>query len=67
MSNQLLTPAEAGTLLGLTPAALAQLRYTGGGPAFIKLTAKAVRYQQCDLDAWIAGKKRANTRDRGIA
>lgn len=67
MSNQLLTPAAAGAQLGLTAAALARLRYTGGGPAFIKLTAKAVRYQQSDLDAWIAGKKRANTRDRGIA
>ena len=50
MANPLLTPAEAGEQLGLTPAALAQLRYTGGGPCFIKLTAKAVRYRQSDLD-----------------
>ena len=35
MANPLLTPAEAGEQLGLTPAALAQLRYTGGGPSFI--------------------------------
>lgn len=45
--------------------ALAQLRYTGGGPRFIKLTAKAVRYRQSDLDAWIAAKVRTNTRDAG--
>lgn len=67
MSNQLLTPAEAGAQLGLTPAALAQLRYTGGGPCFVKLTAKAVRYRQSDLDNWIAGKARTSTRDHGLA
>jgi predicted DNA-binding transcriptional regulator AlpA len=66
MTNPLLTPAEAGAQLGLTPAALAQLRYTGGGPCFVKLTAKAVRYRQSDLDRWIAGKARSSTRDRGV-
>ena len=67
MANPLLTPEEAGLQLGLTPGALAQLRYTGGGPCFIKLTAKAVRYRQCDLDEWIAAKARTSTRDYGIA
>lgn len=45
MTNPLLTPAEAGAQVGLSAGALAQLRYTGGGPRFIKLTAKAVRYR----------------------
>lgn len=67
VSNSLLTPAEASGQLGLTPGALAQLRYTGGGPRFIKLTARAVRYRQCDLDAWIAAKARTSTRDVGVA
>jgi predicted DNA-binding transcriptional regulator AlpA len=67
MTNPLLTPAEVSAQLGLTQGALAQLRYTGGGPLFIKLTAKAVRYRQSDLDAWIASRARQNTRDYGIA
>ncbi len=67
MTNPLLTPAEASAQLGLTQGALAQLRYTGGGPLFIKLTAKAVRYRQSDLDSWIASRARQNTRDYGIA
>ena len=67
MANPLLTPAEAGEQLGLTPAALAQLRYTGGGPCFIKLTAKAVRYRQSDLDSWIAAKARSSTHDYNTA
>ena len=62
MENALLTPDEAGAQLGLSTGALAQLRYTGGGPCFIKLTAKAVRYRQCDLDAWVAAKARTSTR-----
>ena len=67
MALPLLTPEEAGAQLGLTPGALAQLRYIGGGPRFIKLTAKAVRYRQSDLDSWIASRARQNTRDYGIA
>lgn len=62
MENQLLTPDEAGAQLGLSTGALAQLRYMGAGPCFIKLTAKAVRYRQSDLDAWIAAKTRTSTR-----
>jgi len=62
VENQLLTPDEAGAQLGLSTGALAQLRYTGRGPCFIKLTAKAVRYRQSDLDAWIAGSARTSTR-----
>ena len=62
VDKTLLTPDEAGAQLGLSTGALAQLRYMGSGPCFIKLTAKAVRYRQSDLDAWIAGKARTSTR-----
>ena len=61
VDKTLLTPDEAGAQLGLSTGALAQLRYMGGGPCFIKLTAKAVRYRQSDLDAWIAAKARTST------
>jgi hypothetical protein len=67
MALPLLTPEEAGAQLGLTPGALAQLRYIGGGPRFIKLTAKAVRYRQSDLDAWIAERSHSSTREYGAA
>ena len=65
MANPLLTPEDAGAQLGLSLGALAQLRYTGGGPRFIKLTARAVRYRQSDLDAWIAASARTSTRSYG--
>ncbi len=61
MNDILLTPSQAGALLGMTPGALAQLRYTGQGPAFVKLTAKAIRYRQGDLDAWVEANLRTST------
>ncbi len=64
MNDILLTPSQAGALLGMTPGALAQLRYTGHGPAFVKLTAKAIRYRQIDLDAWVAANLRTSTTGR---
>jgi len=40
-------------LLGTTPQNLAQLRYRGTGPKFIKLGHRAVRYRWSDVEAWI--------------
>jgi predicted DNA-binding transcriptional regulator AlpA len=37
-----------------------KLRVIGGGPPFIK-AGKAVRYDVCDLDAWMAELKRRST------
>lgn len=40
-------------LLGTTPQNLAQLRYRGTGPKFVKLGHRAVRYRWSDVEAWI--------------
>lgn len=40
-------------LLGTTPQNLAQMRYRGTGPRFIKLGHRAVRYRWSDVEAWI--------------
>jgi len=62
MVATLLTPAEAGEYLGgYSVPSLAQLRYTGNGPLYIKLTGRAVRYRIADLDAWIETRVRAST------
>lgn len=66
-SPALLSPAQVGVQLGMTTAALAQMRFTGRGPRFLKLTARAVRYRQTDVDAWIAAAERGRTDDRGGA
>lgn len=53
MTEQLLTAAQASDLLAMSQGALAQMRYLGTGPKFIKLSKRAVRYRPADLDAWI--------------
>lgn len=52
-AHDLLSPAEVCKWTGLSLGALAQLRYKGQGPAFIKLTPKTVRYLREDVDRWI--------------
>jgi hypothetical protein len=49
-----LSPEEAAALIpGMTKAALAQLRYAGGGPAYLKPTPRKVVYRESDVRAWL--------------
>lgn len=61
--DALLFTAEAAFLLGLSVRTLEALRLRGGGPPFISVTPKAVRYSRCDLDEWIAIRRRVSTSD----
>lgn len=49
----LLTPRQAGELLGLAPSTLAKMRLRGTGPPFQKFGA-AVRYPVAALEAYVA-------------
>ncbi|MBC7596085.1 MAG: helix-turn-helix domain-containing protein [Kineosporiaceae bacterium] len=51
--NQYLDPDQAGDYLHLTVGHLAQLRYRGQGPRYLKPTPKVVLYRRSDLDAWL--------------
>jgi len=57
MSADLLTPEQAAAKLAINPKTLAQWRYRGEGPTFVKLGKRAVRYDIADLDAWIESQK----------
>lgn len=61
MTDKLLTIDEVCDRLSVSRGALAQLRYEGTGPKFIKLTAKAVRYRESDIEAWLDGRVRSKT------
>lgn len=61
----LLVTAEAVFVLALSPRTLEALRLKGGGPPYIALTPRAVRYRRADLDAWIDARKRTSTSDPG--
>lgn len=57
----LLTTEQAAEYLSLSASTLHKLRCSGGGPAYRVLGARAVRYSQCDLDAWVADRVRHST------
>lgn len=57
MSGELLTPAQVAKALSIEPSTLAQWRYRGEGPAFIKVGKRAVRYDATDLATWIDSQR----------
>ena len=63
MSNadRLETPAEAAKRLRLTERTLADWRYRGCGPQYVRLSGRAVRYRQSDVDAFIASRTVTST------
>lgn len=63
--DALLHTAEAGFLLGLSARTLEALRLRGGGPPYIAVTPKAIRYRRQDLERWIAERRRVSTSDAG--
>ena len=54
MAEQLLDTVQAADYLGLKPGTLETWRWDARrGPAFIRLSKRAVRYRRSDLDAWL--------------
>jgi hypothetical protein len=54
MIPELATPAEVATALHTTPASLAQMRYRGDGPKFVRAGKKRVLYRWADVEQWIS-------------
>jgi len=65
--DQLLRECEAAQILGFTSRALQNWRLRGGGPAFVKVAGRSVRYRRADLLAWVRARIRRSTSDTGAA
>lgn len=59
--NRLLTEGEAAAFLGFTRRALQNWRHRGGGPLYVRVSARSIRYRVCDLVAWAEERVVANT------
>jgi predicted DNA-binding transcriptional regulator AlpA len=57
----LATQGEFCEYAGISPAHAAQLRYTGDGPAFVKITGRQVRYRWADIEKWVESRIRTRT------
>ena len=62
--DRLLTQQEAADRLNLSPRFLEVRRYRGGGPPFVRVSSRCVRYRPEDLEAWTAERVRTSTSDR---
>ncbi|GAA4047621.1 hypothetical protein GCM10023063_38730 [Arthrobacter methylotrophus] len=60
MGLELLTSGELAEKLHKSAAALAQWRYKGIGPKFIKL-GSGIRYRASDVEAWLDAQTRQQT------
>ena len=57
----LLDEQHAARFLGFTPRALQAWRQRGGGPKFVRISSRAIRYRRCDLIEWAEGKLKSST------
>jgi predicted DNA-binding transcriptional regulator AlpA len=57
----LATPDEFCAFAGITPAHAAQLRYTGAGPKFVKISGRQIRYRWSDIENWVDSQTRSRT------
>lgn len=62
-SNRLINEHEAADYLGYSVRALQNWRHRGGGPPFIKVSNRTVRYRRRDLDAWATARLVTSTSD----
>ena len=61
----LLTEKEVSKRIGFSVRTLQKWRYLGEGPPFMKVSARAVRYREGDIDTWIEDRMRLSTSDDG--
>jgi predicted DNA-binding transcriptional regulator AlpA len=59
--DQLMDERMAASILCYSVRALQNWRHRGGGPKFIKVSARSVRYRRCDLLDWVEARVVANT------
>ena len=64
-TTTLLDVDSAAAHLGVHRSYLDRRRTKGGGPAFIRLSARKIAYRRSDLDSWIEAQLRTSTSDAG--
>ena len=55
--QSLISPNEAAQWLGVKPEVLAQWRYRGIGPAFVRFNERSVRYRPTVIREWVASRE----------
>ncbi len=59
--DTLVNEREAASILCYSVRALQNWRHRGGGPHFVKVSSRSVRYRRCDLTKWVDARIVSNT------
>ena len=59
----LMREAEAADFLGLSVRSMQGFRYHGGGPRFVRISSRCIRYRRADLRTWVEQRLCASTSD----
>lgn len=59
--NTLVDEREAASILCYSVRALQNWRHRGGGPRFVKVSSRSIRYRRADLLKWIEERTVAST------
>lgn len=62
----LITEEKAARLLSLSKRTLRNWRVRGGGPPFIRISKRCIRYRVSDLESWAERNVRKSTSDLGL-
>lgn len=61
--NSLINEMEAAAFLGMSSRTMQAMRQRGGGPRFVKISARCIRYRRKDLKSWSEARLRNSTSD----
>ena len=64
--DRLIPEREAAKFLQYSARALQNWRVRGGGPEFVRVSSRSIRYRRRDLIKWADGKLRSSTSDSGF-
>ena len=62
--DRLINETEAARFLGYSIRALQNWRVRGGGPRFVKVSSRSIRYRRRELNEWIEQHLRSNTSEQ---
>ena len=61
----LIDEVAAASFLGLSRRYLQNVRQRGGGPRYVRLSSRCIRYRRSDLQEWVEARLRTSTADPG--
>lgn len=64
--DTLVNENQAADMLCVSPRTLRNWRTRGGGPKFVKISPRCIRYRVSDLTSWTEKRIRRSTSDLGI-